>query len=152
MSNCFLRSCVRLKRPVRCMLDRDEDMLITGGRHPFYGKYKVGGCPLLEREGSAAVIAGVAGEGGGNLFKKYQNTNSSTMTRFRFALLFCLLSFLLLLPFLLLFLQVGFLNSGKVVALDVSYYSNTGNSMDLSLSVCVITNNISFSQYLLMMC
>ncbi|XP_035533646.1 xanthine dehydrogenase/oxidase isoform X1 [Morone saxatilis] len=60
----------KLKRPVRCMLDRDEDMLITGGRHPFYGKYKV-----------------------------------------------------------------GYLNSGKVVALDVSYYSNTGNSMDLSLSV-----------------
>ncbi|XP_059183934.1 xanthine dehydrogenase/oxidase isoform X2 [Centropristis striata] len=60
----------KLKRPVRCMLDRDEDMLVTGGRHPFYGKYKV-----------------------------------------------------------------GFLNSGKVVALDVSYYSNAGNSMDLSLSV-----------------
>ncbi|XP_062236272.1 xanthine dehydrogenase/oxidase [Platichthys flesus] len=60
----------KLKRPVRCMLDRDEDMLITGGRHPFYGKYKV-----------------------------------------------------------------GFLNSGKVVALDVSYYSNAGNSLDLSLSV-----------------
>ncbi|KAE8278574.1 Xanthine dehydrogenase/oxidase Xanthine dehydrogenase [Larimichthys crocea] len=60
----------KLKRPVRCMLDRDEDMLITGGRHPFYGKYKV-----------------------------------------------------------------GFLSSGKVVALDVSYYSNVGNSMDLSLSV-----------------
>ncbi|CAB1330518.1 unnamed protein product [Coregonus sp. 'balchen'] len=32
----------RLKRPVRCMLDRDEDMLVTGGRHPFYGRYKVG--------------------------------------------------------------------------------------------------------------
>ncbi|XP_078117513.1 xanthine dehydrogenase/oxidase-like [Sander vitreus] len=60
----------KLKRPVRCMLDRDEDMLVTGGRHPFYGKYKV-----------------------------------------------------------------GFLNSGKVVALDVSYYSNAGNSMDLSLSI-----------------
>ncbi|XP_042260124.1 xanthine dehydrogenase/oxidase isoform X3 [Thunnus maccoyii] len=60
----------KLKRPIRCMLDRDEDMLITGGRHPFFGKYKV-----------------------------------------------------------------GFLNSGKVVALDVSFYSNTGNSMDLSLSV-----------------
>ncbi|XP_068088896.1 xanthine dehydrogenase/oxidase isoform X2 [Hyperolius riggenbachi] len=29
-------------RPVRCMLDRDEDMLITGGRHPFLGTYKVG--------------------------------------------------------------------------------------------------------------
>ncbi|XP_034409309.1 xanthine dehydrogenase/oxidase isoform X5 [Cyclopterus lumpus] len=60
----------KLKRPVRCMLDRDEDMLVMGGRHPFYGKYKV-----------------------------------------------------------------GFLGSGKVVALDVSYYSNAGNSMDLSLSV-----------------
>ncbi|XP_068446454.1 xanthine dehydrogenase/oxidase [Clinocottus analis] len=60
----------KLKRPVRCMLDRDEDMLVTGGRHPFYGKYKV-----------------------------------------------------------------GYLSSGKVVALDVSYYSNVGNSMDLSLSV-----------------
>lgn len=45
-----------------------------------------------------------------------------------------------------LWLQVGFLNSGKVVALDVSYYSNAGNSMDLSLSVRVIKNN---SVYLL---
>ncbi|XP_076022009.1 xanthine dehydrogenase/oxidase [Genypterus blacodes] len=60
----------KLKRPVRCMLDRDEDMLITGGRHPFYGKYKV-----------------------------------------------------------------GFSSSGKVVAVDVTYYSNAGNSMDLSLSI-----------------
>ncbi|XP_077580896.1 xanthine dehydrogenase/oxidase isoform X1 [Stigmatopora nigra] len=60
----------KLRRPVRCMLDRDEDMLITGGRHPFYGKYKV-----------------------------------------------------------------GFLNSGKVVALDVWYYSNAGNTRDLSLAV-----------------
>ncbi|KAH8402571.1 hypothetical protein KR215_001703 [Drosophila sulfurigaster] len=32
----------RLRRPVRCMLDRDEDMLITGTRHPFLFKYKVG--------------------------------------------------------------------------------------------------------------
>nr|AAA29022.1 xanthine dehydrogenase (Xdh) [Drosophila pseudoobscura] len=31
----------RLRRPVRCMLDRDEDMLITGTRHPFLFKYKV---------------------------------------------------------------------------------------------------------------
>ncbi|KAM9820644.1 xanthine dehydrogenase/oxidase [Neosynchiropus ocellatus] len=60
----------KLQRPVRCMLDRDEDMLITGGRHPFYAKYKV-----------------------------------------------------------------GYMNDGKVVALEVSYYSNAGNSHDLSLSV-----------------
>ncbi|KAL0116975.1 hypothetical protein PUN28_010089 [Cardiocondyla obscurior] len=32
----------RLQRPVRCMLDRDEDMMITGTRHPFLFKYKVG--------------------------------------------------------------------------------------------------------------
>ncbi|KAM4041887.1 xanthine dehydrogenase/oxidase [Anomaloglossus baeobatrachus] len=54
-------------RPVRCMLDRDEDMLITGGRHPYLARYKVG-------------------------FKK----------------------------------------TGKITALEVSYYSNAGNSMDLS--------------------
>uniref|UniRef100_A0A673ZKT8 Xanthine dehydrogenase/oxidase n=1 Tax=Salmo trutta TaxID=8032 RepID=A0A673ZKT8_SALTR len=60
----------KLKRPVRCMLDRDEDMLVTGGRHPFYGRYKV-----------------------------------------------------------------GFMKSGKVVALEVTYYNNAGNSIDLSLSI-----------------
>lgn len=30
-----------MKRPVRCMLNRDEDIQITGGRHPFQMKYKV---------------------------------------------------------------------------------------------------------------
>uniref|UniRef100_A0A8I5Y9M0 Aldehyde oxidase 1 n=1 Tax=Rattus norvegicus TaxID=10116 RepID=A0A8I5Y9M0_RAT len=29
-------------RAVRCTLERGEDMLITGGRHPYLGKYKVG--------------------------------------------------------------------------------------------------------------
>lgn len=58
-------SCLRLKRPVRCMLDRDEDMLVTGGRHPFYGKYKVGGRPLLVRTLSTAAseLAVVSVEG-----------------------------------------------------------------------------------------
>ncbi|XP_066155943.1 xanthine dehydrogenase isoform X1 [Euwallacea fornicatus] len=28
-------------RPIRCMLDRDEDMVMTGGRHPCLMKYKV---------------------------------------------------------------------------------------------------------------
>lgn len=32
----------RLGKPVRCMLDRDEDMMISGTRHPFLFKYKVG--------------------------------------------------------------------------------------------------------------
>lgn len=32
----------KLQRPVRCVLDRDEDMLMTGTRHPFKHRYKVG--------------------------------------------------------------------------------------------------------------
>ncbi|XP_013100301.2 xanthine dehydrogenase [Stomoxys calcitrans] len=35
-------ACYRLRRPIRCMLDRDEDMMITGTRHPFLFKYKIG--------------------------------------------------------------------------------------------------------------
>lgn len=35
----------RLGRPVRIMLDRDEDMLITGTRHPFYMRYKLAHSP-----------------------------------------------------------------------------------------------------------
>ena len=31
----------RLGCPVRVSLDRDEDMFSSGGRHPFYAKYKV---------------------------------------------------------------------------------------------------------------
>lgn len=31
----------KLQRPVRCMLDRDEDMQMSGTRHPFLVKYKV---------------------------------------------------------------------------------------------------------------
>ncbi|RDD44277.1 Xanthine dehydrogenase/oxidase [Trichoplax sp. H2] len=32
----------KTKRPVRCVLDRDTDMSITGTRHPYMFKYKVG--------------------------------------------------------------------------------------------------------------
>lgn len=38
--------------------------------------------------------------------------------------------------------QVGFLSSGKVVALDVTYYSNAGNSLDLSMSVSIILTSL----------
>ncbi|KAK9703016.1 hypothetical protein K7432_010946 [Basidiobolus ranarum] len=31
-----------LGKPIRCMLDRDEDMLLSGQRHSFLGKWKVG--------------------------------------------------------------------------------------------------------------
>ncbi|KAK3387486.1 molybdopterin binding aldehyde oxidase/xanthine dehydrogenase [Podospora didyma] len=32
----------KTKRPVRCMLTREEDMVISGQRHPFLGRWKVG--------------------------------------------------------------------------------------------------------------
>lgn len=32
----------KTNRPVRCVLERGDDMLITGGRHPVLAKYKVG--------------------------------------------------------------------------------------------------------------
>ena len=32
----------KLGRPIRCQLTREEDMVMTGTRHPFLGKYKVG--------------------------------------------------------------------------------------------------------------
>ncbi|NP_001289859.1 aldehyde oxidase 2 [Saimiri boliviensis] len=41
-------SCIRgdcgcgTGHPIRLVLDREDDMLITGGRHPLFGKYKVG--------------------------------------------------------------------------------------------------------------
>ncbi|NP_001289031.1 aldehyde oxidase 1 [Papio anubis] len=55
---------------VRCVLERGEDMLITGGRHPYLGKYKA-----------------------------------------------------------------GFMNDGRILALDMEHYSNAGNSLDESLLV-----------------
>lgn len=33
-----------LKRPVKITLDRDVDMMISGQRHSFLGKYKVSSC------------------------------------------------------------------------------------------------------------
>ncbi|XP_019409453.1 PREDICTED: aldehyde oxidase-like [Crocodylus porosus] len=57
-------------RVVRCILDRGDDMLITGGRHPFLGKYRV-----------------------------------------------------------------GFMNDGRIIALDVRYYSNGGCTPDESIVI-----------------
>lgn len=42
---CFHYNCYkflfRTNRAVRCILERGDDMLISGGRHPVLGKYKV---------------------------------------------------------------------------------------------------------------
>ncbi|XP_053315311.1 xanthine dehydrogenase/oxidase [Spea bombifrons] len=42
LSSAVAVAAAKTGRPVRCMLDRDEDMLLTGGRHPYVGRYKVG--------------------------------------------------------------------------------------------------------------
>lgn len=59
-----------LKQPLKMVLDRDTDMSITGTRHPFLGKYKI-----------------------------------------------------------------GFLKTGKITAVDIALYSNSGYSADLSIPV-----------------
>lgn len=51
----------KLNRPVRCMLDRDEDMQMTGTRHPFLVKYKV----AATREGKfVGAIVNIYNNGG----------------------------------------------------------------------------------------
>lgn len=42
MSSVLALAASKTGRPVRCMLTREEDMVITGQRHPFLGRYKVG--------------------------------------------------------------------------------------------------------------
>ncbi|KAL3674239.1 hypothetical protein V7S43_000197 [Phytophthora oleae] len=41
-----------MKRPVKCLLERHVDILTTGGRHPFYAKYKVG----IKRDGTILAL------------------------------------------------------------------------------------------------
>lgn len=44
------------------MLDRDEDMLITGGRHPFLAKYKVPDVGGYAGMGETVLLIGKAGD------------------------------------------------------------------------------------------
>ncbi|CAG5132521.1 unnamed protein product [Candidula unifasciata] len=45
----------KLRRPVRCVLDRDVDMITTGNRHPFLGRYKAGALVHIYRDGYVLV-------------------------------------------------------------------------------------------------
>lgn len=54
-------AAAKLKRPVRCMLNRDEDMITSGQRHPFLCRWKVG----VSKEGKLlALDADVFANGG----------------------------------------------------------------------------------------
>ena len=51
----------KVKRPVRCMLNRDEDIMTSGQRHPFLGVWKVG----VNKDGKIqALEANVFNNGG----------------------------------------------------------------------------------------
>uniref|UniRef100_A0A2C9L5K1 Aldehyde oxidase/xanthine dehydrogenase first molybdopterin binding domain-containing protein n=1 Tax=Biomphalaria glabrata TaxID=6526 RepID=A0A2C9L5K1_BIOGL len=45
-------AAVKTNKPVRCVLDRDEDMCLTGTRHPAYIKYKIG----FNKDGTIVAI------------------------------------------------------------------------------------------------
>lgn len=42
LSSALALAAKKTKKPVRCMLTREEDMITSGQRHPFLGRYKVG--------------------------------------------------------------------------------------------------------------
>lgn len=42
----------KLNRPVRCMLNRDEDMVTSGQRHPFLGRWKA----AVSKEGKLLAL------------------------------------------------------------------------------------------------
>ena len=42
LSSALALAAKKTGRPVRCMLTREEDMVLMGQRHPFLGRYKIG--------------------------------------------------------------------------------------------------------------
>ncbi|XP_053162879.1 xanthine dehydrogenase/oxidase isoform X2 [Hemicordylus capensis] len=62
LSTAVAVAAAKTGHPVRCMLDRDEDMLISGGRHPFLGQYKVG----FKKNGRITSLDVVYYSNGGN--------------------------------------------------------------------------------------
>ncbi|XP_021947177.1 xanthine dehydrogenase/oxidase [Folsomia candida] len=52
----------KLKRPVRCMFDRDEDMGCSGTRHPFFCRFKVG----VKNDGRVMALKMTLYNNGGN--------------------------------------------------------------------------------------
>lgn len=52
LSSILALAAQKTRRPVRCMLTREEDMVTTGQRHPFLGKWKVG----VNRDGKIQAL------------------------------------------------------------------------------------------------
>lgn len=76
----------KLQRPVRCMLDRDEDMMMTGTRHPFLIKYKV----ATTREGQVmGAIVNIYNNGGYSIDLSGPVSTSARITYIPHSLHFC---------------------------------------------------------------
>ncbi|XP_013387039.1 xanthine dehydrogenase/oxidase [Lingula anatina] len=130
-----------LNRPVRCMLDRDEDMLITGGRHPFLAKYKVG----VDSRGRLLALEATLYLNAGNVCDLSPYVLGEALDRFDSCYL---------IPNLLLTgvlcktnlrsntafrgfgspqsVLVGVDSRGRLLALEATLYLNAGNVCDLS--------------------
>ncbi|CAK7265989.1 hypothetical protein SEPCBS119000_001792 [Sporothrix epigloea] len=52
LSSIVALAAQKTRRPVRCMLTREEDMVTSGQRHPFLGKWKVG----VNRDGKLQAL------------------------------------------------------------------------------------------------
>ncbi|ELU10726.1 hypothetical protein CAPTEDRAFT_113030, partial [Capitella teleta] len=52
VSNPTIVAANKLQKPVRCVLERHEDMVMSGSRHPFLGRYKV----AFDNEGKVLAV------------------------------------------------------------------------------------------------
>lgn len=127
---------------VRLVLDRDEDMAITGQRHPFMAKYKVSNpwsalshhClnsnqPCVSDEPCTWCVTPMCVPAAPSHRRTERLSLAVTHTHPHCAALRC--AELPSLPPL----QVGFTQEGKLLALDLNLYNNAGNSLDLSHSI-----------------
>ena len=102
-----------LRRPVRLIQDRDEDMHTSGHRHPFLSRYKARCCPPCGRCNPAMPPSPLQTQGA--VFRCQPVCKHADMGP-------CMA-------------QVGCDAEGKLRALEVHMYNNGGCSLDLSGSV-----------------
>lgn len=133
----------KTRRPVRIALDRDEDMAITGTRHPALIKYKVRlmnrrilNAPLLvklDRKNVYLFLIKVAFLFISKCLIVHVSDNGENLRNKAPALYFW---------------QVGATNEGKIIAVDQEIFLNAGFSNDLSNGVSLIRFR-NFTNYLL---
>ncbi|KAB1279436.1 Aldehyde oxidase 4 [Camelus dromedarius] len=107
-------AAIKTGRPIRFILERGDDMLITAGRHPLLGKYKVSKSKNFKK------LLKTLSSDNQPIVLNTISTYNRTITEFRNGLTYCIT------------LQVGFMNNGVIKAADVEYYINGGCTPDES--------------------